>query len=107
MWEISSVGTGASVEMVDAQEVSEGNELNTSGEYTKWPPVAGVTIDATKQLGRREPSPKLKKKSKPQAISSFQELGTQTKRSKWTNKWSSEFCSKIVKAMRQNSPSGE
>lgn len=37
MWEISNVGTGASVEMVDAQEVSEGNELNKSGEYTKWP----------------------------------------------------------------------
>ena len=78
MWEISNVGPGASVEMVDAQEVSEGNELNTSGEYTKWPPVAGVTTDATKQLGRREPSPKLQKKSKPQAVSSFQELGTQT-----------------------------
>ena len=44
------VGSTASLEMVDAQEVHEGSEPNTRGEYTKWPAVTGVTTDATNSL---------------------------------------------------------
>lgn len=62
------VGSTASLEMVDAQEVHEGSEPNTRGEYTKWPAVTGVTTDATKQLVGVEPSLKLEKKNKPQPI---------------------------------------
>lgn len=42
--------TRISVEEVGAYEVGNENELNTLTEYTKWPPGAGITIDATKQL---------------------------------------------------------
>lgn len=60
------VGSTASLEMVDAQEVREGSEPNTCGEGTQWPPVTGVTADATKQFVGIEPSLKLEKKNKPQ-----------------------------------------
>ena len=45
-----AVGTEASVEMVDALEVGEGNELNPFGEYFTWPPVA-VPVMPPKDLG--------------------------------------------------------
>lgn len=68
------VGSAASLEMVDTQEVCEGSEPNTCGEYTKWPPVTGVTTDATTQLVGIEPSLKLEKKNKLQPIF-FSKLG--------------------------------
>lgn len=61
-------GTGASLDMAVAYEMGEENDLNTSGEYTEWPLVAGVTINATKQLMRMEPFLNLQRKNKPQAI---------------------------------------
>lgn len=64
----------ASLEMVDAQEVREGSEPNTCGEYTKSPLVTGVTTDSTTQLVGIEPSLKLEKKNKPQPIF-FPKLG--------------------------------
>lgn len=54
------------------------SEHNSCGEYTKWPPAAYVTFDATKQLRRKTPSLKLETKGTPQAKSSFQKVGTQT-----------------------------
>lgn len=71
------VGSKASVEMADTQEMGEASEHKSCGEYTTWPPVACATFDATKQLRRKTPSLKLEKKSKPQAKSSFQKVGTQ------------------------------
>lgn len=62
-------GTRASVEKAGAYEAGKENELNILGEYIKWPPVAGITIDATKQLRRTELYLDLQRKSKPQTIS--------------------------------------